>query len=118
MSTASHGSTTEHNPVVRVFGQREVVFDAEGFFNDFADWDETICLALAADAGLGRLSEGHWRVIHFLREFYAANGRAPLNSQLRKGAEMSLLELETLFPGGIRNGAKRLAGLPNPKTCS
>ena len=31
---------------------------------------------------------------------------------------MSLLELECLFPGGIRHGAKRLAGLPNPKRCA
>ncbi len=30
---------------------------------------------------------------------------------------MTLQELEGLFPGGIRMGARRLAGLPNPKTC-
>jgi tRNA 2-thiouridine synthesizing protein E len=28
-----------------------------------------------------------------------------------------LVELESLFPGGIKKGARRLAGLPNPKTC-
>ena len=57
-------------------------------------------------------------MIRFLREYYACNGRAPLNRQLRKGAGMSLLELEELFPEGIKMGARRLAGLPNPKTCS
>jgi tRNA 2-thiouridine synthesizing protein E len=106
------------NPVVRNFGQREIVFDSDGFFNDFRDWDEEICALLAGEAGLAELTDRHWRVVRFLREFYGANGRAPLNNQLRKGTGIPLLELETLFPGGIRNGARRLAGLPNPSTCN
>ena len=95
-----------------------MVFDSEGFFNDFNDWTEEICTCLAAEAGLGDLDDRHWLVIRYLRDFYAANGRAPLNSVLRKGTGMSLLDLEALFPGGIRDGARRLAGLPNSKTCS
>ncbi len=109
---------TANNPVVRQFGQQEVVFDHEGFFNDFNDWTVEIGAILAQESGLALLSERHLQVIRFLRQFYAANGRAPLNSQLRKGTDMPLLELESLFPGGIRNGARRLAGLPNPKTCT
>lgn len=106
------------HPVVRSFGQRDVLFDGEGFFNDFSDWDESIATLLAAECGLAALTEQHWRVIRFLREFYAGHGRAPLNSQLKKGTAMTLMELERLFPGGIKSGARRLAGLPNPKTCA
>lgn len=95
-----------------------MVFDSEGFFHDFSDWTDEICTCLAAEAGLNHLDDRHWQVIRFLREFYAANGRAPLNSVLRKGTGMALLDLEALFPGGIRDGARRLAGLPNPTTCS
>jgi tRNA 2-thiouridine synthesizing protein E len=112
------GGMMDYTPIVRIFGQRQVVFDAEGFLHDFSEWSDEICSVLAAEAGLLELSGKHWQAIRFLREFYAANGRAPLNSQLRKGTEMSLLDLEALFPGGIRNGARRLAGLPNPTTCS
>ena len=104
-------------PVVRRIGQREIVFDNEGFLNDFHDWTEEICLVLANETGLPEFGERHWRVLRFLREFYAGNGRAPLNTQLKKGTAMTLLELESLFPGGIKLGARRLAGLPNPKTC-
>ncbi|MFH0780627.1 MAG: TusE/DsrC/DsvC family sulfur relay protein [Pseudomonadota bacterium] len=109
---------TDMQPVVRSFGQRRIVFDSEGFLNDFIDWDEEICTLLAGESGLAEFSDKHWRVVRFLREFYSGHGRAPLNNQLRKGTGMSLLELEKLFPGGIKNGARRLAGLPNPKTCS
>jgi sulfur relay (sulfurtransferase) DsrC/TusE family protein len=57
-------------------------------------------------------------VVGFLREFYAYNGRAPLNNELRKGTGISLLELDSLFPEGLKQGARRLSGLPNPKTCN
>ena len=69
-------------------------------------------------AGFRRSPTATGRSIRFLREYYACNGRAPLNNQLRKGTGMSLLELDDLFPEGIKMGARRLAGLPNPKTCS
>ena len=106
------------NPVVRTFGQRDVLFDSEGFFNDFEDWDESIAVILAGESGIDALSDAHWQVIRFLRDFYAGHGRAPLNSQLKKGSGMTLMKLERLFPGGIKKGARRLAGLPNPKTCA
>ncbi len=115
---AAGSSADGFNPVVRNIGQREIVFDSDGFFSDFGDWDEAICTLLAGEAGLAELTGRHWRVIRFLRQFYGENGRAPLNNQLRKGTGIALLELEALFPGGIRNGARRLAGLPNPSTCN
>ena len=111
-------TAAELQPVVRTIGQRDIVFDNEGFFNDFSDWSEEVCLFLAAEGGLAGFSEKQWLIIRFLRQFYAEQGRAPLNSQLRKGTGIALLELEKVFPGGIKNGARRLAGLPNPKTCS
>lgn len=92
--------------------------DEEGFFWDYQDWSEAGALELAAEAGLAQLAETHWRVIGFLRQYYGHHGRAPLNQELRKGTGLSLLELQGLFPGGFKNGARRLAGLPNPKTCN
>jgi TusE/DsrC/DsvC family sulfur relay protein len=103
---------------VRVLAGREITFDGEGFFWDHDDWSEQAARELAAESGLATLGEVHWHVIRFLRRFYEHNGRAPLNQQTKKGTGLSLLELQRLFPGGLRNGARRLAGLPNPKTCN
>jgi tRNA 2-thiouridine synthesizing protein E len=72
---------------------------------------------LARESGIEHLEETQWRVIHLIREYYLQNGRAPLHRELKKGSAMSLLEIESLFPGGIKQGARRLAGLPNPKGC-
>jgi tRNA 2-thiouridine synthesizing protein E len=102
----------------RTIAGREIAFDEEGFFEDFEDWNDEVFEALAHESGISSMTDRHRQVVRFLREFYAYNGRAPLNNQLRKGTGISLLELERLFPDGIKMGARRLAGLPNPKTCS
>jgi len=103
---------------LRAIAGRQVAFDDEGFFVHFEEWSEAIFEALAGESGISEITDRHRKVVRFLREFYAYNGRAPLNNELRKGISMSLLELDGLFSGGLRQGARRLAGLPNPKTCS
>lgn len=103
---------------MRAIAGREVAFDEEGFFEDFESWSEEIFEALAQESSIEAITAQHRRVVRFLRDFYAYNGRAPLNNQLRQGMGLSLLELEGLFPQGLKLGARRLAGLPNPKTCS
>jgi tRNA 2-thiouridine synthesizing protein E len=101
----------------RILAGREIWFDWEGFFWDAKDWSEEVAVLLAREGGLAELDDLRWKVLGFLRDYYASHGRAPLNRHLREGTGLSLLELESLFPGGIRLGARRLAGLPNPKTC-
>jgi tRNA 2-thiouridine synthesizing protein E len=103
---------------VRMIADQEVIFDGEGFFRDPHQWSEEVAKALGKEVGLTELSETQWMVLRFLREYYFLNGRSPLNRQIKEGTGISLMQMETLFPGGIKYGARRLAGLPNPKTCS
>jgi TusE/DsrC/DsvC family sulfur relay protein len=102
---------------LRSVAGREVWFDSEGFIWEPDDWTEDIAAELARESGIERLGDVQWRVLRFLRGYYLHNGRAPMNRELRNGTELSLVQLERLFPEGIRMGARRLAGLPNPKTC-
>lgn len=102
---------------LRTVAGRETWFDAEGFFWEPDDWTEAAAEELARETGIPALDDVQWRVLRFLRDYYARNGRAPMNRELRAATELSLVELERLFPDGIRMGARRLAGLPNPKTC-
>lgn len=113
----SHRKETQDSEQVRLIAGRRIVFDKEGFLKDFDDWSEELFGVLAKECGLREAGELHWRVIRFLREFYSANGRVPLNRLLKEGAGMSLSEIEKLFPGGVKYGARRLAGLPNPQGC-
>ncbi len=104
-------------PEFRLVAGRRILFDHEGFLWQADDWSEEVAEALALEAGVPELDQAQWRVIRFLREFYFEYGRSPLNRRIVEGVGMSLLEIERLFPGGIRYGAKLIAGLPNPKRC-
>ena len=106
------------NRKIREVAGRRILFDGEGFLWNPQEWSEELAEVLARESGLGALSDMHWKVIRFLREYYFHHGRAPLNVQLREGTGMRLTELEALFPGGIKRGARRIAGLPNPRSCT
>ncbi len=101
----------------RNFFGREILFDSEGFFWEAEDWSEEVAVILAGESGIENLTEAHRKVLHFFREYYLYHGRAPMNRHLKHGTGMNLGEIESLFPEGIRLGARRLAGLPNPKSC-
>ncbi len=103
--------------VLRTVAGRETWFDDEGFLWDPDDWTEAAAEALARERGLDALSDVQWHVIRYMRGYYLHHGRAPMNRELRAGTGLPLLELERLFPGGIKLGARVLAGLPNPQTC-
>jgi dissimilatory sulfite reductase related protein len=111
------GDTAARSRALREVAGRPVYFDDEGFFWDPDDWSPEAAEVLARERGMAALTEQHWRVITFMRAWYKRQGRAPMNKELKAGTEMSLLELERLFPDGIKMGARVLAGLPNPKTC-
>jgi dissimilatory sulfite reductase related protein len=96
---------------------RTVYFDSEGFFWEPNDWTTAAASELARESGIVELDETQWRVIRFLRDYYLYHGRTPMNRELKAGTGLSLVELERSFPDGIKFGARRLAGLPNPKTC-
>ncbi len=101
----------------RLIEGKEVSFDEEGFFLDPESWTREIAQTIAREMGISEITSRQWEIISFLRRFYLANGRAPLNRDIKRETGVSLLELEHLFPGGIRGGARRLAGLPNPRSC-
>ena len=118
MNTQTNDQAAGPGPRLRVLDGRNILFDGEGFFNDFDDWSEKIFDILAAEQGLTEITDQHRQVIRFLRDYYAYHGRAPMNRELRQGTGMPVLKLEQLFPGGLKEGARRLSGLPNPKTCN
>lgn len=114
---APGNSPTGRDRQLRHIAGRDIYFDWEGFFWDPEDWSEEIAAELAKESDIALLDESQWQVIRFMREFYFYHGRAPMNKDLKEGTKMSLLALEGLFAQGIRLGARRLAGLPNPKAC-
>jgi dissimilatory sulfite reductase related protein len=63
------------------------------------------------------LSEAHWKVVRYLRDYWLANDIAPMVRRLCKETGFKLSEIYALFPNGPANGACKVAGLPKPTGC-
>jgi tRNA 2-thiouridine synthesizing protein E len=86
--------------------------DVYGFLVDWQEWDEYFALRRAHDLKIpGGLSEGHWKIIRFLRERFEQTGTVPTLYETCEANHLELQELERLFPDGYHRGAVRIAGL-------
>ena len=102
---------------------KDVSVDEEGYLVDLADWNEEVAKAMAAEDNLV-LTENHWEVINFLRDYYAEYQVAPAIRVLTKAIGRKLgpekgnsKYLYELFPYGPAKQACRYAGLPKPTGC-
>jgi TusE/DsrC/DsvC family sulfur relay protein len=103
-------------PELNVEGQTVEVGE-DGFLIDFEDWTEAVALVLAVKNGSGELSDKHWQVIKYLRDYYQEHQIAPMVKNLCKDTGLSLKKIYELFPAGPARGACKIAGLPKPMGC-
>jgi tRNA 2-thiouridine synthesizing protein E len=89
----------------------------EGFLEQFDAWDEDVARALAEQIGIGELTDEHWTIIHYIRDYYREFQIAPLIRKLCKVTGVSRARLLQLFPSGPAKGACKVAGLPKPAGC-
>ena len=97
--------------------------DEEGYLTNLNDWtrDAAAVLAQTEDA---ELTDAHWDVIDFLREYYDEYQIAPAVRVLTKAIGKKLGKdkgnskyLYELFPYGPAKQACKYAGLPKPTGC-
>ena len=97
--------------------------DEEGYLANLNDWEPAVAEVMAKDEGL-ELSDDHWEIINFLREYYEEYQFAPAVRVLTKAVGKKLGKekgnskyLYELFPYGPGKQACKLAGLPKPTGC-
>lgn len=97
--------------------------DDQGYVIDPEDWDKSVAEAIARREGL-ELSDDHWKVIGFMREYYeqhhiAADARFVLKHLRQLGFNGSVREqLYKLFPYGYVQQACKVAGMRRPRAWS
>ncbi len=95
----------------------KVEVDEDGFMENPDDWNERVAVALASTEDVGELTEDHWKVIHYLRDYFKQYGIAPMIRKLCKQTGFTLKEIYDLFPSGPAKGACKVAGLAKPTGC-
>lgn len=96
----------------------------EGYLLDPAEWNEDVARTLAADEDI-ELSDEHWRVLRFMREYHAEHGIAAdarfvikfLAEELGYG-DRARSRLFQLFPYGYVKQACKIAGMQRPRAWS
>ncbi|MCC2632637.1 MAG: DsrC family protein [Ramlibacter sp.] len=103
-------------------GGRDIPTDSEGYLRNLQDWSEDFTRALAREENLV-LTQEHWEVIRFLRDYYQQHGvQAQVRVMIRHFTARwgtrrgSNHYLHALFPiGGPQKQGNRLAGLLRTK---
>ncbi len=101
----------------KTLGGKELDIDEDGFIQDPTQWDENVAKDLAATEGVDNLTEKHWKVVNYLRQYYLQFNMAPMIRKLCKETGFPLKEIYELFPTGPAKGACKAAGLPKPTGC-
>lgn len=102
---------------------KEIETDAQGYLKNIDDWTPELAPIIAAGESID-LTDAHWEVIHFVRDFYQEYNTSPAIRMLVKAMGQKLGEdkgnsryLYRLFPEGPAKQATKIAGLPKPAKC-
>lgn len=97
--------------------QSDPTFDEDGFLKTLSSWTRSMAESLAEKNDIGPLTDEHWKVIEFIKDYYETHGTGPPVVKIGKSTGMKTDEICGLFPCGVVRGAYRLAGLPRPPGC-
>ena len=89
----------------------------EGYMTNPDQWNEAIAAVISEEEGIGALSEGHMKVINFLRADYKEKGTMPTIRRVKNAGGIPTKELYDLYPGGPLKKSSKIAGLPKPASC-
>lgn len=98
--------------------------DSEGYLIEPGDWNEALAKKFASEEELV-LSDGHWNVIKYMRNYYDEHLTAPdsrfvvkyLTDELNYGKDAKK-QLFKLFPYGYVKQACKIAGMKRPRSWS
>jgi TusE/DsrC/DsvC family sulfur relay protein len=97
---------------------KKIELNEEGFLLHPQEWDEDVAKFLAKqEEGIDSLSEEHWKIIKYIRDYYLEKQLAPMVRKICQTTGFTLKHIYELFPSGPAKGACKLAGLPKPDGC-
>ena len=97
-------------------GDVSIEVDEDGFMQEPDLWTEQVGAALATTEGVDEMTDDHWKVVNYIRDYFTEFGTAPMIRKLCK-ATFPLKRIYELFPSGPAKGACKVAGLAKPTGC-
>lgn len=111
------------SPTGITFQGVDYAVDKHNYLLNLADWNVELAVHIAGLENI-TMSNEHWEVVNFIREFYIEFNTSPAMRMLVKAVAKKLGSdkgnsryLYQLFPKGPAKQATRIAGLPKPAKC-
>ena len=105
------------------YNGQDIAVDEEGYLTDLSVWTPELAGLIAKEEQIN-MTDDHWEVVNFLREYYDEYQIAPAIRVLTKALakkmgpeKASNKALYDLFPYGPAKQACKIAGLPKPTGC-
>ncbi len=121
--TVNHFTILKYTMNVIKVGNAELKLDNNGYLASMDDWSPEVATSFA-EIEMLELTEQHWKVIQFVRDFYQRYDTSPAIRILVKALKETYGDeignsryLQRLFPNGPAKIACKLAGLPKPAKC-
>lgn len=97
----------------------DLELNSKGYLINFEAWNKDFAIKMATDHNI-ELTECHWHIINFLRDYYPEFGISPdpreiikkLGKQINPNVPCTKKHLEGLFAEGGCKLACKIAGLP------
>ncbi|MDP2562978.1 TusE/DsrC/DsvC family sulfur relay protein [Psychrobium sp. 1_MG-2023] len=106
-----------------IFQGKALDVDKHDYLLNLEDWNEQVALHIASLENI-TMTEEHWEVVRFIRNFYLEFNTSPAVRMLVKAVAKEFgpekgnsRYLYKLFPKGPAKQATRIAGLPKPAKC-
>jgi tRNA 2-thiouridine synthesizing protein E len=105
------------------YAGKTIPVDKAGYLLNVDDWQPQLAPILAQSEKI-ELTESHWEVVNFVREFYLEYNTSPAMRALVKAMQIKFgpekgnsRYLFRLFKKGPAKQATKIAGLPKPAKC-
>jgi TusE/DsrC/DsvC family sulfur relay protein len=93
--------------------KKQYCVDVRGFLVDPNDWDVNYAMHRALEMNIpkGQLTDKHWQIIKYLRDFFKNENKIPTIFETCEKCLLEIDDLESLFPDGYHRGVVKIAGL-------
>ena len=98
-------------------GDINIEFDKDGFMLEPDLWCDEVACAIANEEGIDEMSEDHWKIVIFIRDYWKEHDLAPAVRLICTEVGVGVRQIYKLFTSGPARGACRVAGLPKPDGC-
>lgn len=100
----------------KVIAGKQIAVNEEGYLENFSDWTKDVAEQIAAEEGVGPLTDRHWAVISYLQDMFKKEEPLTIR-KVGKSGVTDIKEFYELFPGGPLKKATKIAGIKKPVGC-